>query len=107
MIASQTMLQHYRLTEHEIAALKKLLPLVEPVTPRLTENFYEYLRTLPETAAFLQDEAQAGKTADSTTSAGSWGFLQVLLMNTILSGCSASATPMSRWACRLILFTWP
>jgi uncharacterized membrane protein (DUF373 family) len=58
MIASQTILRHYRLTEQEILALKKLQPLVEPVTQRLTDNFYEFLGTIPEIAKFLQDEAR-------------------------------------------------
>jgi uncharacterized membrane protein (DUF373 family) len=58
MLTSQTMLRHYRLTEQEILALQKLQPLVEPVVPRLTENFYEFLGTIPETAKFLGDDAR-------------------------------------------------
>jgi uncharacterized membrane protein (DUF373 family) len=58
MIESQSMLRHYRLTEQEILALQKLRPLVEPITPRLTDNFYEFLRTIPETAKFLNDQTR-------------------------------------------------
>lgn len=61
MIAARTMLQHYRLTEHEIVVLRRLQPLVEPVTARLTDNFYEFLRSIPETAGFLQDEARLSR----------------------------------------------
>lgn len=58
MIESQTMLRHFRLTEQEIQILKTLQPLVEPVIPRLTDNFYEFLRSLPEIADFLKDETR-------------------------------------------------
>jgi hypothetical protein len=58
VLTSQTMLQHYRLTEPEIKALHTLQPLVEPVIPRLTDNFYEFLQTIPETAKFLRDGAR-------------------------------------------------
>ncbi len=58
MIPSQTMLRHYRLSDQEIVALKQLQPLVAPITERLTDNFYEFLRTIQETAEFLQDEVR-------------------------------------------------
>lgn len=56
MIESQTMLRHFRLTEQEIQVLKTLQPLMEPVIPRLTDNFYEFLRSVPEISGFLKDE---------------------------------------------------
>ncbi len=51
-------LAHYRVGDQELAALQGLREQLLPVLPRLTADFYDFLRTIPETAAFLTDEAR-------------------------------------------------
>ena len=53
---ANAILTHYRLGDQELAALKRLQPQLLPVLPRLTDSFYDFLSTIPETALFLQDE---------------------------------------------------
>lgn len=56
-----TILAHYRFGDQELAALHGLREQLLPVLPRLTADFYDFLRTLPETAAFLTDEARLAR----------------------------------------------
>lgn len=50
--------EHYLFSEREEETLKGLLPLVEANADRLTRDFYTFLRGIPETASFLQDETR-------------------------------------------------
>jgi len=47
---------HYLFTDEDGELLASLSPLIEANKNRLTDDFYDYLLGIPETAAFLQDE---------------------------------------------------
>lgn len=56
VLSAGAFLAHYRLSDQELAAIKNLQDLLAPTQSRLADDFYEFLRTMPETAAFLQEE---------------------------------------------------
>lgn len=60
-ISAGKILTHYRLGDQELAALESLGQQLSPVLPRLTDDFYEFLRTMPETAVYLTDEARLAR----------------------------------------------
>jgi len=48
---------HYLFTEEDAALLQELAPLMAANADRAADEFYDFLLGMPETAAFLQDEA--------------------------------------------------
>lgn len=57
MLTMQELKSHYQFTDEDAALLASLLPLMEANKTELADDFYDYLLGIPETAAFLQDEA--------------------------------------------------
>jgi uncharacterized membrane protein (DUF373 family) len=53
--------EHYHFSELEVETLKDLLPLVEPHVDRVTDDFYNFLKEIPETARFLEDETRLAR----------------------------------------------
>ncbi|HZE22099.1 MAG TPA: protoglobin domain-containing protein [Desulfobaccales bacterium] len=52
---------NYRFSEPEIETLNKLLPVVEPHADSIVADFYNLFRQIPDTAKYLQDEAQVAR----------------------------------------------
>lgn len=48
---------HYLFTDEDAETLRSLLPIAQASRELMIEDFYDYLLGIPETAAFLQDEA--------------------------------------------------
>src|SRR5512139_2335173 len=57
MLTMTELKSHYLFTDGDAELLASLLPLVEANKKKLADDFYDYLLGIPETAAFLQDEA--------------------------------------------------
>lgn len=53
----QEILGHYHFDEETISTLAGLLPLVEPQSDQIVEDFHRMLREIPDTAKFFLDEA--------------------------------------------------
>ena len=53
--------EDFRLGEDEENMLRHLGPLVEPQADQIVEDFYQFLLDMPDTAKFLQDEAQLAR----------------------------------------------
>jgi uncharacterized membrane protein (DUF373 family) len=53
--------EDFRLGEDEEDMLRHLAPLVEPQAEQIVEDFYQFLLDMPDTAKFLQDEAQLAR----------------------------------------------
>jgi uncharacterized membrane protein (DUF373 family) len=51
-------MDHYRFSEMELEQLGILLPKVEPQVGQITDDFYQFLREMPRTAAFLKDDVR-------------------------------------------------
>jgi uncharacterized membrane protein (DUF373 family)/hemoglobin-like flavoprotein len=46
---------HYWFSEPEIETLRELVPVIEPHVKTITNDFYDFLREMPEAARFLKD----------------------------------------------------
>lgn len=57
MLTMQEIKSHYLFTNEEAETLGSLLPVAESNRELMIADFYDYLLGIPETAAFLQDEA--------------------------------------------------
>ncbi len=57
MFTMQEIKSHYIFTEEEAETLRTLLPIAERNRDLMITEFYNFLLGIPETAAFLQDEA--------------------------------------------------
>ena len=53
MISMQDLKDHYRFTDDDAELLKSFQPLAAQHLERFSEEFYDYLYSLPETAAIL------------------------------------------------------
>ncbi|MFP3867954.1 MAG: protoglobin domain-containing protein [Desulfobacteraceae bacterium] len=49
---------NYQFSELEIETLRELVPVVEPYVEPITNDFYNFLREMPETARFLEDQTR-------------------------------------------------
>ncbi|WP_298267229.1 protoglobin domain-containing protein [Geobacter sp.] len=58
MYTIQQIKSHYLFSDEDAETLKSLLPIAKENRDRMIRDFYDYLLGIPETAAFLQDEAQ-------------------------------------------------
>ncbi len=57
----QEIRQNYRFSPEDIDLLHGLTPLIETHVDRLVDEFYDFLLQLPDTAAFLADEARLAR----------------------------------------------
>lgn len=57
MVTIDDLKRHYLFTDEDTELLASLLPLAEANKKAITEELYDYLLGMPETAAFLQDDA--------------------------------------------------
>ncbi|HEY6839079.1 MAG TPA: protoglobin domain-containing protein [Geobacteraceae bacterium] len=57
MLTMQEIRNHYFFTDADAALLASLRPLAEANRERLADEFYDFLLGIPETAAYLRDEA--------------------------------------------------
>jgi uncharacterized membrane protein (DUF373 family) len=57
MVTIDELKRHYLFTEEDIELLASFLPQAEANKARLADDLYDYLLGIPETAAFLQDDA--------------------------------------------------
>jgi uncharacterized membrane protein (DUF373 family) len=57
MVTIDDLKRHYLFSDEEAELLASLQPLAEAGMDKLTDELYDYLLGIPETAAFLQDEA--------------------------------------------------
>jgi uncharacterized membrane protein (DUF373 family) len=57
----QNIRDNYRFSDFEMDVLRSLRPVVEPRLDGLVEDFYQMLLDMPDTAAFLQDEARLAR----------------------------------------------
>ena len=49
---------HYWFSELELETLRELAPVVEPYVKTITNDFYDFLREMPEAARFLEDPSR-------------------------------------------------
>lgn len=49
---------HYWFSEPEIETLRELVPVIEPHVETITTDFYNFLKGMPETARFLEDQTR-------------------------------------------------
>jgi uncharacterized membrane protein (DUF373 family) len=56
MLTMQEIKSHYFFTDEEAAMLRELLPLAEANRERMSDEFYDYLLGIPETAEFLKED---------------------------------------------------
>jgi uncharacterized membrane protein (DUF373 family)/hemoglobin-like flavoprotein len=49
---------HYQFTDLKIETLRELVPLIEPYVESITNDFYNFLREMPEAARFLEDQTR-------------------------------------------------
>lgn len=57
MYSMQEIKAHYRFSDEDAETLKSLLPIAQANRDLMIGDFYDYLLGIPETAAFLQDDA--------------------------------------------------
>jgi uncharacterized membrane protein (DUF373 family) len=57
MITMEELKRHYLFTEEDAGLLASLLPLAAEHKEKITDELYDFLLGIPETAAFLQDDA--------------------------------------------------
>jgi uncharacterized membrane protein (DUF373 family) len=57
MVTIDELKRHYLFTEEDVELLASFLPQAEANKARLADDLYDYLLGIPETAAFLQDDA--------------------------------------------------
>ncbi|NMC72965.1 MAG: heme-binding sensor globin domain-containing protein [Geobacteraceae bacterium] len=56
MVTIDELKRHYLFTDEDAGLLASLLPLAEAHKGKITDDLYDYLLGIPETAAFLQDD---------------------------------------------------
>lgn len=56
MLTMQEIKSHYFFTDEEALMLRQLLPLAEANRERMSDEFYDYLLGIPETAEFLKED---------------------------------------------------
>jgi len=57
MVTIEDLKRHYLFTDEDAELLASFLPLAEEHKEKITDDLYDYLLGIPETAAFLQDDA--------------------------------------------------
>lgn len=57
MVTIDALKRHYLFTDADAGLLASLLPLAEAHKEKITDDLYDFLLGIPETAAFLQDDA--------------------------------------------------
>jgi len=65
MVTIDDLKRHYLFTDEDAELLASLLPLVEANKKAITNDLYDYLLGIPETAAFLQDDVVLQRLKDS------------------------------------------
>jgi uncharacterized membrane protein (DUF373 family) len=65
MVTIDELRRHYLFSDDEAQLLASLQPLAEGVKEKLTDELYDYLLGIPETAVFLQDEVVLQRLKDS------------------------------------------
>ena len=57
MVTIEDLKRHYLFTDEDAELLASFLPVAEEHKEKITDDLYDYLLGIPETAAFLQDDA--------------------------------------------------